>query len=69
MLTLILLFGVTSIVRWVIGLSPISRAIPEIHAQLVIVGMAVGLHLAGLILSPPGKLSGGHVNPAISLAM
>jgi hypothetical protein len=30
------------------------------------VGVAVGLLLAGLILSPPGKLSGGHVNPAIS---
>jgi len=69
MLSLILLFGVTSIVRWVIGPSPISRAIPEIHAQLVIVGVAVGLLLAGLILSPPVKLSGGHVNPAISLAM
>ena len=69
MLTLILLFGVTSIVRWVIGPSPISRAVPEIHAQLVIVGVAVGLLVAGLILSPPGKLSGGHVNPAISLAM
>ncbi len=68
-LSFILLFGVTSIVRWVIGPSPISRAILQIHAQLVIVGAAVGLLLAGLILSPPGKLSGGHVNPAISLAM
>jgi glycerol uptake facilitator-like aquaporin len=69
MLTVVLLFGVTSIVRWVIGPSPISRAIPQIHAQLLIVGAAVGLLLAGLILSPPGKVSGGHVNPAISLAM
>jgi glycerol uptake facilitator protein/aquaporin Z len=25
--------------------------------------------LAGLILSPPGRASGGHMNPAISLAM
>jgi glycerol uptake facilitator-like aquaporin len=69
MLTSVLLFGVTSIVRWVIGPSPISRAIPQIHAQLVIVGAAVGLLLAGLILSPPGRVSGGHTNPAISLAM
>ncbi len=69
MLTFILLFCVTGIVRWVIGPSPISRAIPQIHAQLLIVGAAVGLLLAGLILSPPGKVSGGHVNPAISLAM
>jgi len=69
MLTVVLLFGVTSIVRWVIGPSPISRAIPQVHAQLLIVGAAVGLLLAGLILSPPGKVSGGHVNPAISLAI
>ena len=69
LLTFALLFGVTSIVRWVIGPSPISGAIPQIHAQLVIVGVAVALLLAGLILSPPGRASGGHTNPAISFAM
>ena len=68
-LTSILLFGVVTIVRWVIGPSPISRAIPGIHAELWIVGAAVALILAGLILSPPGRASGGHTNPAISLAM
>ena len=69
LLTFALLFGVTSIVRWVIGPSPISGAIPQIHAQLVIVGVSVALLLAGLILSPPGRASGGHTNPAISFAM
>src|SRR5580692_2358712 len=68
-LTFVLLFGVVSIVRWVIGPSPISRAIPGIHAELSIVGAAVALLLAGLILSPPGRASGAHTNPAISLAM
>ena len=68
-LTFILLFGVTSIVRWVIGPSVISKMIPQIHGELLIVGAAVGLLLAGLILSPPGRASGGHMNPAISLAM
>jgi glycerol uptake facilitator-like aquaporin len=68
-LTSILLFGVVTIVRWVIGPSPISRAIPGIHAELWIVGAAVALLLAGLILSPLGRASGGHTNPAISLAM
>jgi glycerol uptake facilitator-like aquaporin len=68
-LTSVLLFGVVSIVRWVIGPSPISRAIPGIHAELCIVGAAVALLLAGLILSPLGRVSGGHTNPAISLAM
>jgi glycerol uptake facilitator-like aquaporin len=68
-LTSVLLFGVVSIVRWVIGPSPISRTIPGIHAKLWIVGAAVALLLAGLILSPLGRASGGHMNPAISLAM
>jgi glycerol uptake facilitator-like aquaporin len=68
-LTSILLFGVASIVRWVIGPSVISRAIPQIHAELVLVGVAVALLLAGLILSPLGRASGGHMNPAISLTM
>jgi glycerol uptake facilitator-like aquaporin len=68
-LTSILLFGVVTIVRWVIGPSPISRVIPGIHAELWIVGAAIALLLAGLILSPPGRASGGHTNPAISLAM
>jgi glycerol uptake facilitator-like aquaporin len=69
LLTTVLLFGVASVVRWVIGASPISRAIPGIHLELLVVGVAVGLLLAGLILSPLGKASGGHINPAISLAM
>src|SRR5271156_83666 len=68
-LTSVLLFGVVSIVRWVIGPSPISRMIPGIHAELWIVGAAVASLLTGLILSPPGRASGGHMNPAISLAM
>jgi glycerol uptake facilitator-like aquaporin len=68
-LTFILLFGVTTIVRWVIGPSLISRSIPQIHAELVLVGAGVALLLAGLILSPMGRASGGHMNPAISLAM
>src|SRR6266481_2193069 len=68
-LTSILLFGVTTIVRFVVGPSPISRAFPQIHVELLIVGTGVGLLLTGLIKSPLGKISGGHMNPAISLAM
>src|ERR1700735_5356996 len=68
-LTSVLLFGVVSIVRWVIGPSRISGTIPGIHAELWIVGTAVALLLTGLILTPPGRASGGHMNPAISLAM
>jgi glycerol uptake facilitator-like aquaporin len=68
-LTSALLFGITTIVRFVVGPSPISRALPEIHVELFIVGALVAVLLAGLIISRPGKISGGHMNPAISLAM
>jgi glycerol uptake facilitator-like aquaporin len=68
-LTAVLLFGVVSIVRWGMGPSPISRMIPSIHEELWIVGTAVAFLLTGLILSSPGRASGGHMNPAISLAM
>src|ERR1700676_784995 len=69
LLTFLMLFGVTSIVRWVIGPSPLSRTIPQTQAQLLIVGSHVAALIAGLILSPPGRTTGGHMNPAISLAM
>ncbi|MEV6057647.1 aquaporin [Streptomyces sp. NPDC052107] len=64
-----LLFGVTTIVRWVMGPSFISDHVDRIHLQLLIVGAAVGLLIAALIVSRPGRTSGGHINPAISLAM
>ena len=68
-LTSTLLFGVTTIVRFVVGPSAISRAFPQIHVELLIVGLGVGVLLTGLIKSPLGKISGGHTNPAISFAM
>ncbi|GAA4998608.1 MIP/aquaporin family protein [Actinopolymorpha pittospori] len=68
-LTLVLLFGVLTIVRWVVGPSPVSATIPQIHLQLLIIGICVGIFLALLILSRPGRLTGGHLNPAVSLAM
>src|SRR5260221_13381783 len=68
-LTFFMLFGVTSIVRWVIGPSLISRTFPEIQVELVIVGASVAILIAGLILSPPVRATGGHMNPTISLAM
>ncbi len=68
-LTSALLFGVTTFVRFVVGPSLISRALPQIHVQLFLVGALVAVLLSLLIISPPGKVSGGHMNPAISLAM
>jgi glycerol uptake facilitator-like aquaporin len=68
-LTSVLLFGITTIVRFVIAPSPISRLLPGTHLELLTVGAAVAPLLAGLLISGPGKVSGGHMNPAISLAI
>jgi glycerol uptake facilitator-like aquaporin len=69
LLTSGLMFGVVSIVRWVMGPSPISTLVPQIESELWLVGVAVGILITALILSPAGKITGGHMNPAISLAM
>lgn len=69
LMTLVLLFGANTFVRWVVGPSPISSAIPTVRVRLLIIGAAVGVLLFGLILSPAGRASGGHVNPAITLTM
>jgi glycerol uptake facilitator-like aquaporin len=68
-LTTALLFGVASFVRWFIGPSAISRAAGGIHLELLFVGLAVALLIPALILTPLGKASGGHMNPAISFGM
>ena len=42
-LTAGLLFGVTTFVRFVVGASPISRALPQIHVQLFLMGALVAV--------------------------
>jgi hypothetical protein len=43
LLTFLMLFGLTNNVRWVIGPSPISRTIPQIQAELLIVAATVAI--------------------------
>ncbi|MFD5065623.1 MIP/aquaporin family protein [Streptomyces sp. NPDC058394] len=69
LLSFLLLFGVTSILRWFVGASYISSKFGEGRLGLVAIGLAVGLLISLLILSRPGRISGGHMNPAISFAM
>jgi glycerol uptake facilitator-like aquaporin len=40
-----------------------------LNSVLFFRGVAVAILIAGLIMSPPGRMTGGHMNPAISLAM
>ena len=47
--------------------SPAVRAIPPEFIRRVLMGLAMGLTLVGLVFSPWGKQSGAHMNPAFTL--
>ncbi len=47
--------------------SPVARALPSVPLRLLIVGLLLGGVGWLIALSPPGKLSGAHANPAVSL--
>ncbi|MCX4967597.1 aquaporin [Streptomyces sp. NBC_00654] len=67
-LTGMLLFLVVTGVRWLLAPdSPI--AVHDIHGALAILGAAVGVLLMAFMASPPGRRSGGHLNPAVTVAL
>lgn len=67
-LTTVLLFLAVSVVRWL--RYPTSPAfISSLHASLYVIGPIFGAIIIGLILSPWGRRSGGHLNPAITVAL
>jgi aquaporin Z len=47
--------------------SPALRAIPSEFVRRVLMGLAMGLTLVGIVYSPWGKRSGAHMNPAFTL--
>ncbi|MET8957495.1 aquaporin [Streptomyces sp. NPDC004533] len=67
-LTTVLLYCVVTAARWLT--SPDSPlAVDNTRAATAIMGVVVGIVLVVLITSPPGRCSGAHMNPAISLAL
>ncbi|MET8769203.1 aquaporin [Streptomyces sp. NPDC004658] len=67
-LTTVLLFLVVTIVRWVrVPASPLY--VGDLRLALAVVGPVAGLLITGLILSPWGRRSGGHMNPAVTVAV
>jgi aquaporin Z len=67
--TALLMLGGLSVIAALLGRhSPIIASIPSPSARLLLVGVLFGSCVALLALSPLGRLSGAHLNPAVTLA-
>lgn len=67
-LTTVLIFLIVTVTRWLrFPTSPLF--ISSLHAALYVIGPLFGAILTVLILSPPGRRSGGHMNPSITVAL
>ncbi|GIF66863.1 hypothetical protein Ais01nite_48980 [Asanoa ishikariensis] len=67
-LTTVLLFLAVTVVRWLRGPdSPLYIA--DLTVALAVIGVLSGAILCGLIFTPPGRRSGGHMNPAVTVTV
>jgi glycerol uptake facilitator-like aquaporin len=67
-LTTVLLFLTVTVVRWL--RDPGSTLyIADLEVALAVIGVLSGIILTGLIFTPPGRRSGGHMNPAVTVAL
>jgi aquaporin Z len=66
--TALLLLGGLSLVIFMFGSgSPMAELIPNIKIRQIITGFLFGSVGASIALSPIGKLSGAHINPAVTM--
>lgn len=47
--------------------SPLPRLLPSGSARLALMGITMGLTALGIVVSPWGRLSGAHINPAFTI--
>jgi aquaporin Z len=67
--TAALVLGALSAVALVLGEnSPLAGIVPSGSFRLLITGLLVGATVALIAVSPVGRLSGSHLNPAVTLA-
>jgi glycerol uptake facilitator-like aquaporin len=71
LLTALMLFVAVSATRLLLGSLPAGGHgwKDSVHGRLAVIGPVVGYTITALMLSPLGRRSGAHVNPAITLAM
>lgn len=60
---------VFSLVRWGVGTAPPDASTYELRVRVAVVSLLVGLTIVAFAASPPGRFSGAHMNPAITLGM
>jgi aquaporin Z len=67
--TALLVFGALSAVCLDYGDgSPVVRVLPSHSARLLLTGLLVGLCVGVTAVSPLGRISGAHINPAVTIA-
>jgi glycerol uptake facilitator-like aquaporin len=67
-LTTVLLFLAVTVVRWLRDPGSLLY-IADLNVALAVIGVLSGTILTGLIFTPPGRRSGGHMNPAVTVAL
>ncbi len=65
---LLLLVGLSVVILMFGDGSPGARAIPDEGTRRLVTGFLFGSTGASIALSPVGKVSGAHINPAVTLA-
>lgn len=68
-LTTTFMATVFSLVHWGIGTAPPSASANELRIRVAAVSILVGLTIVGFADSRPGRFSGAHMNPAITLGV
>jgi glycerol uptake facilitator-like aquaporin len=68
--TTILLFVSVLVARWLVGPgSALASAVPGVASRAAIDAVIIGATVGLLIISPFGRSSGGHFNPAVTVTM
>jgi glycerol uptake facilitator-like aquaporin len=67
-LTTVLLFLAVTVVRWLRDPGS-TLCIADLDVALAVIGVLTGTIVTALIFTPPGRRSGGHMNPAVTVAL
>lgn len=61
--------GFSSVALVNAGSSPLRRQLPSASLRHAVIGVGFGLAIAAIVVSRPGRRSGAHLNPAVTLAL